>query len=79
MCNTCVSGACGGQKRQSDPLGRVIDDCKSPSGCLGLNSGRLEEWALLLTSEPLLQRFGGKTDFPFLSWVRVQVKPNEGG
>ena len=31
------------------------DGCETPCGCLELNSGPLEEQAMLLTSEPSLQ------------------------
>ena len=41
-----------GQKRAPDP---IIDGCEPPCGCWELNSGPLEEQAMLLTSEPSLQ------------------------
>ena len=41
-----------GQKRAPDP---ITDGCEPPSGCWELNSGSLEEQAMLLTSEPSLQ------------------------
>jgi hypothetical protein len=40
------------QKRASDPS---IDDGEPPCGCWKLNSGPLEDQAVLLTSEPPLQ------------------------
>ncbi|XP_050006256.1 putative divalent cation/proton antiporter TMEM165 isoform X2 [Alexandromys fortis] len=45
---TCLSG----QKRALDP---ITDGCEPPCGCWELNSGPLEEEAMLLTSEPSLQ------------------------
>jgi hypothetical protein len=42
----------GCQKRASDP---ITDDCEPPHGFWILNSGPLEEQAVLLTSEPSLQ------------------------
>ena len=41
-----------GQKRAPD---LITDGCESPCGCRELNSGPLEEQALLLTAEPSLQ------------------------
>ena len=41
-----------GQKRAPHP---ITDDCEPPYSCWGLNSGPLEEQAMLLTSEPSLQ------------------------
>jgi hypothetical protein len=41
-----------GQKRAPD---LIIDDYKPPCGCWDLNSGSLEEQAVLLTAEPSLQ------------------------
>ena len=41
-----------GQKRAPDP---ITDGCEPPCGCWELNSGPLEEQAVLLTSEPSLQ------------------------
>ena len=41
-----------GQKRASD---LISDGCEPPCGCLELNSGPLEELAMLLTAEPSLQ------------------------
>ena len=41
-----------GQKRTPDP---IIDGRETPCGCWKLNSGLLEEQAMLLTSEPSLQ------------------------
>ena len=41
-----------GQKRAPDP---IRDGCEPPCGCWELNSGPLEEQAMLLTSEPSLQ------------------------
>ena len=41
-----------GQKRAPDP---ITDGCEPPCGCWELNSGPLEEQAMLLTSEPSLQ------------------------
>ncbi|KAM7334462.1 hypothetical protein ACRRTK_007782 [Alexandromys fortis] len=41
-----------GQKRAPDP---IIDGCEPPCVCWELNSGPLEEQAMLLTSEPSLQ------------------------
>ena len=40
-----------GQKRAPD----LIDGCEPPCGCWELNSGPLEEQAVLLTTEPSLQ------------------------
>ena len=40
------------QKRAPDP---ITDGCEPPCGCWELNSGPLEEQAMLLTSEPSLQ------------------------
>ena len=37
------------QKRASD---LITDGCESPCGCWDLNSGPLEEQAVLLTTEP---------------------------
>ena len=48
--SVCVYAA--GQKRAPDP---ITDDCEPPCGCWELNSGPLEEQAMLLTSEPSLQ------------------------
>ena len=39
------------QKKASDP---GIDGCETPCGCWELNSGPLEEQAVLLTIEPSL-------------------------
>ena len=49
-----ILSACmpAGQKRASDP---ITDGCEPPCGCWELNSGPLEEQAMLLTSEPSLQ------------------------
>ena len=41
-----------GQKRAPD---LITDGCEPPCGCWELNSGPLEEQAMLLTSEPSLQ------------------------
>ncbi|KAM7331856.1 hypothetical protein ACRRTK_008564 [Alexandromys fortis] len=41
-----------GQKMAPDP---IIDGCEPPCGCRELNSGPLEEQAMLLTTEPSLQ------------------------
>ena len=41
-----------GQKRASD---LISDGCEPPCGCWELNSGPLEEQAMLLTTEPSLQ------------------------
>ena len=41
-----------GQKRAPEP---ITDRCEPPCGCWELNSGPLEEQAMLLTSEPSLQ------------------------
>ena len=41
-----------GQKRASD---LITDACEPPYGCWELNSGPLEEQAMLLTTEPSLQ------------------------
>ncbi|KAM7325511.1 hypothetical protein ACRRTK_015764 [Alexandromys fortis] len=41
-----------GQKRAPD---LITDGCEPPCGCRELNSGPLEEQAMLLTSEPSLQ------------------------
>ena len=41
-----------GQKRAPDP---ITDGCEPPCGCMELNSGPLEQQAMLLTSEPSLQ------------------------
>ena len=41
-----------GQKRAPD---LVTDGCEPPCGCWELNSGPLEEQAMLLTTEPSLQ------------------------
>ena len=41
-----------GQKRAPDP---ITDGCEPPCSCWELNSGPLEEEAMLLTSEPSLQ------------------------
>ncbi|CAO2611376.1 hypothetical protein LEMLEM_LOCUS15124, partial [Lemmus lemmus] len=41
-----------GQKRAPDP---ITDGCEPPYGCWELNSGPLEEQAMLLPSEPFLQ------------------------
>jgi hypothetical protein len=40
------------QKRVSDS---ITDGCEPPCGCWELNSGPLEEWSVLLTTEPSLQ------------------------
>ena len=40
------------QKRAPDP---ITDGCEPSCGCWELNSGPLEEQAMLLTSEPSLQ------------------------
>ena len=40
-----------GQKRAP---GLITDGCKLPCGCWELNSGPLEEQAMLLTAEPSL-------------------------
>ena len=45
----CVSA---GQERASD---LISDDCEPPCGCWELNSGPLEEQAMLLSTEPSLQ------------------------
>ena len=47
-----------GRKRASD---LITDDCELPCGCWKLNSGPLEEQAMLLTTEPSLQ----PPTFPF--------------
>ena len=41
-----------GQKRAPD---LITDGCEPPCGCRELNSGPLEEQAMLLTAEPSLQ------------------------
>ena len=41
-----------GQKRPPD---LITDGCEPPCGCWELNSGPLEEQAMLLTAEPSLQ------------------------
>ena len=41
-----------GQKRAPD---LTTDGCEPPCGCQKLNSGPLEEQAMLLTTEPSLQ------------------------
>ena len=41
-----------GQKRAPD---LITDSCEPPCGCWELNSGPLEDQAMLLTSEPSLQ------------------------
>ena len=41
-----------GQKRAPD---LITDGCEPPCGCWELNSGPLEEQAILLTTEPSLQ------------------------
>ena len=41
-----------GQKRASD---LITYGCEPPCGCWELNSGSLEEQAMLLTAEPSLQ------------------------
>ena len=41
-----------GQKRVPD---LITDGCEPPCGCWELNSGPLEEQAMILTSEPSLQ------------------------
>ena len=41
-----------GQKRAPH---LITDDCEPPCGCWELNSGHLEEQAMLLTIEPFLQ------------------------
>ena len=41
-----------GQKRAPD---LITDGCEPPRGCRELNSGSLEEQAMLLTAEPSLQ------------------------
>ena len=41
-----------GQKRAPD---LITDGCEPPCGCWELNSGPLEEQAMLLTTEPSLQ------------------------
>ena len=41
-----------GQKRAPD---LITDGCEPPCGCWELNSGPLEEQAMLLTAEPSLQ------------------------
>ena len=41
-----------GQKRAPDP---ITDGCEPICGCWELNSGPMEEQAMLLTSEPSLQ------------------------
>ena len=41
-----------GQKRAPDI---ITDGCEPPCGCWELNSGPLEEQAMLLTTEPSLQ------------------------
>ena len=41
-----------GQKRTPD---LITDGCEPPCGCWELNSGPLEEQAMLLTAEPSLQ------------------------
>ena len=41
-----------GQKRAPD---LITDGCEPPRGCRELNSGPLEEQAMLLTTEPSLQ------------------------
>ena len=51
-----------GQKRAPDP---ITDGCELPCGCWELNSGPLEEQAILLTSEPSLQ--------PLFSFFRDRV------
>ena len=47
--SVCLSA---GQKRASDISS---DGCEPPCGCWELNSGPMEEQAMLLTSEPSLQ------------------------
>ncbi|CAO2635687.1 hypothetical protein LEMLEM_LOCUS23230 [Lemmus lemmus] len=43
---------CLGQKRAPD---LITDGCEPPCGCRELNSGPLEDQAMLLTTEPSLQ------------------------
>ena len=43
-----------GQKRAPD---LIADGCEPPCGCRELNSGPLEEQAMLLTTEPSLQPY----------------------
>ena len=45
-----------GQKRAPD---LIRDGCEPPNGCQELNSGPLEEQAMLLTTEPSLQPSNG--------------------
>lgn len=33
LCTTCISGARGGQKTASDPLGLELGNCEPPFGC----------------------------------------------
>ena len=49
--SVCMSA---GQKRAPD---LITGGCEPPCGCRELNSGPLEEQAMLLTTEPSLQPF----------------------
>ena len=63
-----------GQKRASDP---IIDGCEPPLGCWGLNSGPLEEQAVLLTAEPSLQTLDTIFKNSYNKGVCQSVKDNK--
>ena len=46
----------GGQKKKAPDL--ITDGCEPPCGCWELNSGPLEEQAMLLNAEPSLHPKG---------------------
>ncbi|CAO2643085.1 hypothetical protein LEMLEM_LOCUS26501 [Lemmus lemmus] len=52
-----------GQKRAPD---LITDGCEPPCGCRELNSGPLEEQAMLLPTEPSLQPKGSPDAMPYL-------------
>lgn len=55
VCAPHACSACRNQKRESGPLGLELQMVVSTTWGLGIESGSLEELAVLLTSEPSLQ------------------------
>ena len=53
--------------------GLISDSCEPPCGCWELNSGPLEEQAMLLTAEPSLQ------PLDFLFYLKFLQTPRHGG
>lgn len=74
MCTTCISGACGSEKRGIDPLWLVSHACESPDRCWKPSLGLLQEKQVLLTPELSFMLSSLTIMFYMLTWVSGVLK-----